>query len=341
MMWNGGLISPFSVKDMNMKNDNSLKVIHPFLTDKFCCIADKCPANCCGGWSVIWTGEEVKRLREICCTGEIAGIASKAFGEEAEYMTMKFDAEGYCPFLRDGLCLIHKDMGEEYLSYTCREYPRIKRLCGDTVLYSCRMTCYSVAESLFNDKNCMDLSVSCKKDLTAIITPAEEASARMILFNSLAPLIWDDNDIFVSVIKAAEKIGIDDNETGNMPDLNMVFSNVFGWEILVGNDTENIIIDDFSYKNIIRALFLEWMINGIVTDHSAADNFCCFAFCAASLKLALKGISELSGSKEQLIFSFCDFVAALTSDRNNFRKIISYLKDNGLNSIMFIKSILN
>lgn len=319
------------------RNDK-IEVIHPKLTGEFQCLADKCPATCCCGWSIIWTEKEVQKLKDSRYSDALSDKIQTAFDSESYYLPIKIDENGCCPFLENGLCIIHKELGQDYLSYTCREYPRIKRLIGNMAVYTCRMTCYAVAEKLLCDKNCMQLEVSYENDLTAIITTEKEVEIRNHIFRTLQPVIWSDEP-YLQLIKVADKFGIrrDKEDTASLTE---VFRCIFGWDIIVDKENNNTDADTFVYKNVIRALFLEWSVNGIDIDLSLADNFCCFCMLAASARLALLGLTGMKLSKEELINSFCDFISGLLSDKECYKIISRYLINNNLNNIYFLESIL-
>lgn len=317
---------------------DKIEVIHPKLTDEFKCIADKCPATCCCGWSIIWTGKEVQKLKKSCCSAELSDKIQTAFEPGLSYSPIKLDKDGYCPFFENGLCIIHKELGEDHLSYTCREYPRIKRLIGNMAVYTCRMTCYAATEKLLYDKNCMQLEVSYENSLTAMITSEKEVQARIHFFRTLQPVIWS-NEPYLQLINVADKFGVrrDKNVTASLSE---VFKGIFGWDIIVDKHSKNTYSDTFVYKNVIRALYLEWTVNSINFDIPLADNFCCFCFLAASVRLALQGLTGMQLSKEELIGSFCDFVSVLLSDKECLNKIYLYLKNNNLNNLKFMEIIL-
>ena len=65
------------------------------------------------------------------------------------------------------LCKIQRELGAEYLSYTCTSYPRCHIITNDNhTLYSfCYTSCPAVTKTLLNDENSMDLlSASAVRD---------------------------------------------------------------------------------------------------------------------------------------------------------------------------------
>lgn len=94
----------------------------PDYWESFTCLAGACPHTCCAGWEVV-VDEETARLYE-----EVPG----PLGEKIRRTLQRDEGEacfplhgGRCPFLdKEGLCEIHRQLGPEATSVTCREHPR-------------------------------------------------------------------------------------------------------------------------------------------------------------------------------------------------------------------------
>ena len=87
----------------------------PFYYNEFGCITSECKDNCCiGGWEIDIDDETYERYNNM--TGELKHkiIDSITQNEDEEYCFKLCD--GKCPMLDDnGLCEIHKNLGEDYL----------------------------------------------------------------------------------------------------------------------------------------------------------------------------------------------------------------------------------
>ncbi|MBA8896693.1 flagellin lysine-N-methylase [Clostridium saccharobutylicum] len=101
-----------------------MKTIVPHYYKDFKCAASKCTDTCCAGWEIIIDDETYKHYDNVC--GE--------FGERLKSnLTLYEDGEpGFllqndnCPFLnKNNLCDIYTELGENYLCYTCKTYPRL------------------------------------------------------------------------------------------------------------------------------------------------------------------------------------------------------------------------
>lgn len=100
-----------------------MRVIVPDYYDKFQCLAGACPHSCCEKWEVVIDEETVCRYQEV--SGELGGRLRAALQYDEEGDACFPLNGGRCPFLDgENLCEIHKQLGEEATSVTCREHPR-------------------------------------------------------------------------------------------------------------------------------------------------------------------------------------------------------------------------
>lgn len=140
--------------------------IQPVLYGKFQCIGDKCPVNCCFQWGVIgWTEKEYEKLKNADMSDSLrANIETAFIPAEDSKVKRRFQyiinyAEGNkCPMLTEsGLCSIQKEIGEEYLSHTCKVYPRTSHICGNAIIRTCNLSCFHVMQMLCSDEDSMKI----------------------------------------------------------------------------------------------------------------------------------------------------------------------------------------
>ena len=106
-----------------------MEVRVPAYYDSFRCLAGECPHTCCAKWEVVIDEETARRY------GEVPG----PLGEELR-AALQYDGDGdacfplsgdRCPFLdSEGLCRIHKQLGEAATSVTCQDIPASRRTTG-------------------------------------------------------------------------------------------------------------------------------------------------------------------------------------------------------------------
>ncbi len=124
------------------------KIIKSSIYDKFHCLMSACPANCCDEpWNIIIDDAAYNRL----CQMGVEDIDSK-ITKETPHLLIKND--GKCPFITDeGLCRIHANYGEDYISETCRSYPRFASKYNDIYTQTLGLSCPEVSR-LFLELNC-------------------------------------------------------------------------------------------------------------------------------------------------------------------------------------------
>ena len=99
-----------------------MKIRVPEYFKEFKCIASECEDTCCAGWGIVIDDETYKKYQKVeGCFGE--RLKNEIVNEAGENI---FVLKGNnCPFLAENkLCDIYKELGEEGLSYTCKQYPR-------------------------------------------------------------------------------------------------------------------------------------------------------------------------------------------------------------------------
>jgi len=104
--------------------------ITPRYLSRFQCIGTKCEDNCCHDWQVAIDKRTYKKYQTITLESLASRLKSAlnkvdAEGSDAHFAQIELKEDGNCPMLSDsGLCDIHQQLGEDYLSHTCTQYPR-------------------------------------------------------------------------------------------------------------------------------------------------------------------------------------------------------------------------
>ena len=107
-----------------------MKDIYPSFYKYFKCIANRCEDSCCKDWDIDIDSETERFYQTV--TGELGDKLRRKLVTD-EYNERVFKAEdGRCPFWnRDMLCDIFIGIGEEHLSDTCGNFPRVAIDYGD------------------------------------------------------------------------------------------------------------------------------------------------------------------------------------------------------------------
>ena len=100
-----------------------MRVIVPDYYEDFHCLAGKCPHTCCEKWEVVIDEDSAAFYKTV---PGLLGDKLRTVLKRDEDGDLCFPLNGgRCPFLdSENLCEIHKTLGEEATSVTCREHPR-------------------------------------------------------------------------------------------------------------------------------------------------------------------------------------------------------------------------
>ena len=135
-------------------------VLKPLYYDDFACIMSDCEDNCCKNWNINidkGTYHKYKNVKNPQFKKKQEHCIKRIKGEKASdraYARFVLREGGECPFqTAEKLCEIHRDLGEEYLCSTCKNYPRLTRnMSRDLMELSITMSCpEAVRVALFNE----------------------------------------------------------------------------------------------------------------------------------------------------------------------------------------------
>ncbi len=132
-----------------------LESLRPLYAKKFRCIGAKCEDVCCRGWEVTIDKETYRKYdsRPALCSRMLECFEIIPRNEnEKRCARIKLTPAHICPFLlEEGLCAIHKDYGEEYLSETCATYPRCSRRIDGLIEKPLTLSCPEAARLVLFD----------------------------------------------------------------------------------------------------------------------------------------------------------------------------------------------
>jgi len=161
--------------------------------EHFECIADRCPDNCCHGWSIPVDDEIYKRWQTLDDSSVKQAIQIsinyKQSGNSEQPAENKLvqQANGDCTHLSpEGLCYLQQQLGHDYLPRTCREFPRVQ--VGSEAVHtdSAYLSCPEIARLVVTEKNMKTLfsdtklSASCSNTLEQVIYALEKLSGKLL-----------------------------------------------------------------------------------------------------------------------------------------------------------------
>jgi lysine-N-methylase len=107
----------------------TLSALVPRYVTRFRCIGAACEDTCCASWTIHIDKKTYKAYRQNTTPGlrEVLAVNLVCQPDAASrtYATIRPTGKALqCPLVEDGLCSVHKHMGETHLSDVCFTYPR-------------------------------------------------------------------------------------------------------------------------------------------------------------------------------------------------------------------------
>lgn len=124
--------------------------VYPVFFQKFQCKADKCRHTCCQKWEIDIDPVSLKKYQKL--PGTIGDDTRKAIAHHGDTAYFSLNKEGYCHLLKDGLCRLILEAGEDYLCDICRNHPRFYKYLGDYELSGTGLCCEKTIELLEGDQ---------------------------------------------------------------------------------------------------------------------------------------------------------------------------------------------
>jgi len=115
----------------------------------FRCLGADCEDTCCDGWAVPIDKPTYEKY-QLCPDPQWHASFQKliaintANATDHDYARIQLSTTT-CPFLSEGLCSIHKNLGEEYLSVTCASFPRVGNVVDQVLEKSLDLGCPEAA----------------------------------------------------------------------------------------------------------------------------------------------------------------------------------------------------
>lgn len=134
-------------------------ILIPEYYKQFQCIGGACEGTCCAGWTITVdksTYQKYKKVKEPNLKELLANKVKRdrKSNSEAAYAKIVLDENNLCPMvLEDGLCKIHKELGEKYLCNTCVTYPRHITKVGTVIEKSLTLSCPEAARLALLNKD--------------------------------------------------------------------------------------------------------------------------------------------------------------------------------------------
>lgn len=125
---------------------------YPVYFEEFKCIGGKCEDSCCIGWNIDIDKVTFKRYFKVQ-DPEMKRMFQKnvqnnerCSSEDIDYGIVKLKKDNRCPFLdEENYCVIHSNLGEDYLSNVCTCFPRVTNKIDESYEMSLDVACPEAA----------------------------------------------------------------------------------------------------------------------------------------------------------------------------------------------------
>ncbi len=253
-----------------------MKLRVPDYYDEFQCIADKCSDNCCiGGWEIDIDEDTYERYQQM--SGETGEKLRSSIiqTEDGDYCFRLID--GRCPMLtKEGLCVVHKELGEKYLGVVCSQFPRYSEYYGTIKESGIGMACEEAARIML-----------CKnRKFTLNISPLEEKyeqdseydseyaakifNVREVVFKILCKEDLSVNEKLIVILSLGNEVQkiINDGDYDTIKDITAEYTKEYGVDIL--EDTRSMFdngeFDNISLHDSIRQILVPYEEMEILND---------------------------------------------------------------------------
>ena len=141
-----------------------MKTRVPDYFKEFKCIASKCEDTCCAGWEIVIDDETYDYYKSV--QGKFGERLKKEIVQDEDGDNI-FVLEGNrCAFLdRNDMCDIYKELGEDHLCYTCKEYPRFTEEFGNIREVGLSLSCPEAARIILRESKITDFKLSEDDDM--------------------------------------------------------------------------------------------------------------------------------------------------------------------------------
>jgi lysine-N-methylase len=117
--------------------------------NKFTCIGGECPDDCCSGWNIrldIETYHKWQTLNDDGAREMLMNSITLTKDNESDVIYVNKEENQRCTHLdQENLCTIQRQLGEDLMPKTCRDYPRSHATSGERQVRSALMSCPEIA----------------------------------------------------------------------------------------------------------------------------------------------------------------------------------------------------
>ena len=155
----------------------------------FECIAGDCPNTCCAGWTILI--DEATRQKMVEKEDDLGVKAEEWLIDRNGATCAKLTNFRCCMLNENNLCNVVLKLGPEYLSETCKQYPRLLAKYGSVIECHMSLSCPEIISQLM-DKECIQFDFSSNEEKEEPFEYAElylfESAVRTTMVNVMDAL---------------------------------------------------------------------------------------------------------------------------------------------------------
>lgn len=141
-----------------------MKTRTPDYFKKFKCIASKCEDTCCAGWEIVVDEETHDYYKSV--QGKFGERLKNEIVQDEDGDNIFVLKGNRCAFLNEqDLCDVYKELGEEHLCYTCKEYPRFTEEFGSIREVGISLSCPEAARIILKETKITEFELSEDDDM--------------------------------------------------------------------------------------------------------------------------------------------------------------------------------
>jgi lysine-N-methylase len=162
----------------------NVQALLPRYVTRFQCLGDKCEDSCCRGWVVnidkptydAYRDSPDRKLRE-----SVELNRENRTDQQYGHIALKHGVD--CTLVENGLCSVHKNMGEDYLSHVCYTYPRQTNQVEGTYEQTLELSCVEAARQALLAPDAFDFvegPITARAEMVREFVPAEGFAPELI-----------------------------------------------------------------------------------------------------------------------------------------------------------------
>jgi lysine-N-methylase len=162
----------------------NVQALLPRYVTNYQCLGDRCEDNCCRGWLVnidkptydAYRDSPDRKLRE-----SVELNRENRTDQQYGHIALKHGVD--CTLVENGLCSVHKNMGEDYLSHVCYTYPRQTNQVEGTYEQTLELSCVEAARQALLAPDAFDFvegPITARAEMVREFVPAEGFAPELI-----------------------------------------------------------------------------------------------------------------------------------------------------------------